>query len=255
MKVNRADGGEHWVKVTFESAQAAEAAMFSSPQKILGHLVYADPYHGLPPPRDEAIPDPVTAAGEIFAAAFRSEESHQSRSLRGLPPRGPPRPTEGRGQPATLPKSFTTTSLPTDMDMSPPQSQTSSYTLDTATATVGTTSDSLTASSATITGTSVQQSTPQNDDIYCKTIPTVRRTKLISAEQALLPQTSYTQRILNMIPFLKWFSGSMIGDQVPRTDNGEFDWDKASLYWKFICWLDSTFGLFGGEILNADKED
>ena len=57
-KVNRADGGDHWVKVTFESAEAADAAVYASPQLIQGYLVFADPYHGVPPTRDEAIPDP-----------------------------------------------------------------------------------------------------------------------------------------------------------------------------------------------------
>ena len=63
------------------------------------------------------------------------------------------------------------------------------------------------------------------------------------------------QRFANAIPFLKWFGGSMIGNEVPRSQSGDFDWDRASLYWKFIWWLDATFGFFGGEILNVDKED
>ena len=63
------------------------------------------------------------------------------------------------------------------------------------------------------------------------------------------------QRVINAIPFVKWFGGSMIGNEVPRTETGEFDWSKASLYWKLIWWLDATIGLFGGDVLNADKDD
>src|SRR4029079_9891399 len=55
--VNRADGGEHWVKVTFESTEAANAAFYASPQSILGYFVYAEPYRGMPPAKDEACPD------------------------------------------------------------------------------------------------------------------------------------------------------------------------------------------------------
>jgi hypothetical protein len=47
----------------------------------------------------------------------------------------------------------------------------------------------------------------------------------------------------------------MIGSEVPRTDMGEFDWAKASLYWKLMWWLDFLLGLFGGEIRDADKDD
>jgi len=83
----------------------------------------------------------------------------------------------------------------------------------------------------------------------------VRKAKLLPVEDALLPAPSYTQRVLNHVPFLKWFSGAMIGSEIPRTEAGEFDWEKASLYWKMICWLDFYFRLFGGEILNADKDD
>ncbi len=105
------------------------------------------------------------------------------------------------------------------------------------------------------TGTDAKQGAEAGDE-YCKSIHTVRKAKLLPADQALLPQPSYTQRVVNQVPFLKWFSGSMIGNEVPRTVNtGEFDWDRASLYWKFIYWLDATFGLFRGEIMSADKDD
>jgi hypothetical protein len=63
------------------------------------------------------------------------------------------------------------------------------------------------------------------------------------------------QRVMSAIPILGWFGGSMIGNEVPRTDLGDFDWNRASLYWKVIWWLDFYFRLFGGDMLNADKDD
>ncbi|KAI6363583.1 hypothetical protein MCOR25_005866 [Pyricularia grisea] len=249
-RVNRADGGEHWVKVTFESAAAAEAAMSVSPQRILGHLVYCEPYQGIPP-SDQAVPDNIGEAGELLAG-------YQPRASLSFPSRGPPRTVNDySGGTTTIPKSMSTPALPGKF--SPSNSLTSSRTMDTGT--LDSLADSATVSSATATGqpgftTAVDVSGPSSkDSAYCRAAPAVRKTRLLPAEQALLPQQSYAQRALDRIPFLKWFSGSMIGNEVPRTENGDFDWDKASLYWKFIWWLDSTFRLFGGEIISADKDD
>ncbi|KAK3383590.1 hypothetical protein B0T24DRAFT_662072 [Lasiosphaeria ovina] len=269
-KVNKAHSGEHWVKVTFESAEAAEAAMFSSPQSILGHLVYAEPYHGIPPSRDEAVPD-VPVMTEI----------HDDRS-RLRTPTGPRRraaaSTSQAGGPSVSVDAFTRAMMnPDSFDFSPPHSYSSSRTADTTTVTSASGGTTNTVSSGTVTngrGSSTgldtdldtdlnqheqqrqqeqEQRNPENE--FCRAIPTVRKVKLLPVEQALLPAPTYTQRALNHVPFFRYFSGSMIGNEVPRTDTGEFDWDKASLYWKLIWWLDSAFGLFGGEILNADKDD
>lgn len=83
----------------------------------------------------------------------------------------------------------------------------------------------------------------------------MRKVKLLPMEQALLPAPSFTQRIANHVPFLRWFNGAMIGSEVPRTELGEFDWNKASLYWKLMWWLDFLLGLFGGEIRDVEKDD
>ncbi|KAI5467881.1 hypothetical protein BGZ63DRAFT_345156 [Mariannaea sp. PMI_226] len=236
--VNRADGGEHWVKVTFEASDAADAAIFASPQRILGHLVYAEPYHGHPPVKDEAYPDVDTIAGEHT----------RSNSM--------PATTSGRRNGNNMPTSFSSRLL----DLSPSNSQTSSLTMDTATI-----SNSHTSS---VTATDITPTTPRaattsiepieiddKDSVFCRRIPTARRATILPAEQALLPQQSVMQRLVNAIPFVKWFGGSMIGNQVPRTETGEFDWNRASLYWKLIWWLDATFGLFGGDVFSVEKED
>lgn len=117
--VNRAHGGEHWIKVTFDGHAAAEAAFYASPQKILGHLTYAEPYRGVPPVKDEACPDIESIEGGI----------PRSKSMpAGL---GTPKQRSNAG----LPTSFSSRLL----DLSPPVSRTSSQTLDT-----GTLSDSVT---------------------------------------------------------------------------------------------------------------
>ncbi|PHH76565.1 hypothetical protein CDD80_1426 [Ophiocordyceps camponoti-rufipedis] len=212
--VNRADGGDHWVKVTFDSAESAAAASVASPQSILGYLVYAEPYRGLPPPRDEPCPD---VDGRL---------QHQQ-------------PTRTHSGQAVV-----------------SSSRASSQTVDTAT---------MTPSSATITETLPPPPTASSsrllggddggDGTFCRRIPSARRVRLLPAEEALLPQPSAMQRFVSAVPFVRWFSGSMIGNEVPRTDAGDFDWGRASLYWKCIWWLDSTFGLFGGDVCSVDKDD
>ncbi|KAL3965213.1 hypothetical protein ACCO45_002217 [Purpureocillium lilacinum] len=226
--VNRADGGEHWVKVTFESAEAAAAATYASPQRVLGHLIYAEPYRG--------IPRPGMKLARIMPAI--ATPRRKSGASNGMP---------------TMFKSRL-------LDLSPPDSRTSSQTMDTATM-----SPSYT-SSATVTennvaypnlpaSTSVEPVQMDQDSIFCQRIPTARRARLLPAEQALLPQQSVMQRLAGAVPLFKWFSGSMIGNEVPRSETGEFDWGRASLYWKIIWWLDATFGLFGGDVCAVDKDE
>ncbi|RDA95337.1 hypothetical protein CP533_3461 [Ophiocordyceps camponoti-saundersi (nom. inval.)] len=201
--VNRADGGAHWIKITFESADAANAAAVASPQPILGHLVFAEPYRGLPPARDEPCLDVVV------------DEGYRERRVQS-----------------------TTVNA----------SRSSSQTVDTAT---------MTPSSVTITEPlPPAPPTPRaENDIFCRRIPSARRAHLLPAEQALLPQPSAVQRFVSSVPFVRWFSGSMIGNEVPRTEVGDFDWARASLYWKCIWWLDNTFGLFGGDVSSVDKDE
>lgn len=244
--VNRTDGGEHWVKVTFESAEAAAAAAFSSPQRVLGCLVHAEPYRGAPPLHDEACPDMDDLDG--LEAGLRNGR------WPGMPAAGatatPRRKSVGA---SGMPTAFTSRLL----DLSPPGSRTSSQTMDTATISASRTSSATMADSnapypplpATTDGP------PDQDAIYCRRIPTARRVRLLPAEQALLPQQSTVQRLAGSVPLLKWFSGTMIGNEVPRSDAGDFDWGRASLYWKVVWWLDATFGLFGGDVCAVDKDD
>ncbi|VUC21379.1 unnamed protein product [Clonostachys rosea] len=239
MKVNRVDGGEHWIKVTFESAEAADAAIYASPQRILGHLVYAEPYKGMPPPKDEPIPD----LDSLFGG-----EHERSKSMPAA--FGQPR----RKSVTSFPTSFNSRLV--DLNNSPPQSLDSSQTLETGTLSSGTVIDSTPAaigdSGATSSGI---EPLIVEDSVFCRSIPTARRAVLLPAEQALKPQKSVTQRVVSAIPFINWFSGSIIGNEVPRTETGDFDWNRASLYWKIIWWLDSTFGLFRGDISSIDKDD
>jgi hypothetical protein len=137
--------------------------------------------------------------------------------------------------------------------LSPPDStNSSSHTLDTATLSY----TSATASSATLTGFRSSESTviAQGSPAFCsKYIPTAKRMKLLPAEQALLPQQSFSKRVMSNIPLISWLSADIIGSAVPRTEQGDFDWVKASLYWKMVWWIDSLTGWF--DVCGNDKED
>ncbi|KAI9167553.1 Nucleoporin NUP53 [Paramyrothecium foliicola] len=237
--VNRAAGGEHWVKVTFESAEAADSAIFASPQRVHGYLVVAEFYRNGPPVADEPCPDP-----EVLSVDMRSNS---------MPALNTPRGKASSG----FPSSFTSRLL----ELSSPGSHASSQTMDTGTlshpssATISRAGIISPSEPSAISGQDYTVIPPERE-MYCSRIPTARKANLLPAEQALLPQQSVMQRTLNAIPLVRWFGSSMIGNEVPRNDAGDFDWNRASLYWKLVWWLDATFGLFKGDVCSSvDKED
>lgn len=64
---------------------------------------------------------------------------------------------------------------------------------------------------------------------------------------ALIPAKSNSQLLIESVPFLAWFlsgDSDIIGEGVPRkdTEKGEFDWDRASLYWRFWYMVDYWCG-------------
>lgn len=216
-------GGEHWIKITFESHEAAEVAIENSPQTILGHIVSAEMYRGVPPTSDE----------EVLA-----NDAPKT-------PRGTPRADRFNRGNGSLPRSFSNPGLGGGTSLSPNGSLNSSQTLDTGTLSTGT------ASSATITNPQ-NQNAQDPSDVYCRRIPTAKKIQLLPAEQALLPQPSYSKRLLSQIPLIGWLNSDMIGTQVPKMENGEFDWKMASLYWRFMYTIDRWTGWFD---LMGDKEE
>ncbi len=218
-------GGEHWIKVTFESAEAAEIAVESSPQNIMGHLVYAELYRGVPPTADEAVP--ISTGGKTRTQGGSRFQAQSLGPSSGLDVRLSKRPS------STLPRSFTTPDMREvgrgGSSLSPPGSNTSSQTMDTGTV-------ASTVSSGTMT--SLRPTDQAEDLTYCRKIPTAKRMKLLPAEEALLPQQSFTKRFMSSIPIIGWFTSDSIGGVIPRTDNGELDWVLATWYWKLMWFID-----------------
>ena len=88
-KINAYVGGEHWIKVTFDSPEAAERACHYSPHNIQGFTVFAERYRGTGPNADKAMrasagaqssqagsPNTVSSATLAFGASQASARRH-----------------------------------------------------------------------------------------------------------------------------------------------------------------------------------
>jgi hypothetical protein len=250
--VNKAASGSHWVKITFESAEAADAALYASPQSILGHIVTAELWTGAPPAKDESVLDMDLFFSKVGRGDPETEPAVGGPWATGAAPRRVTAPHR-RQILAREDESGTHKSASTAATLS----DTPEVIIKAGYNTTTRTSDNSTRGSAGTTMDTITETpeSPPRDPNFCKRIPTARRVQLLPAESAVLPGRTFAQWLLAVIPMLHWFTGSMIGDEVPRTELGDFDWHRASLYWKLIWWLDATFGLFGGEILSAADKD
>lgn len=230
-------GGECWIKVTFDSAEAAERAIYCSPHRIEGHWVYAQEFRGVGPELDEPI-------------LVRKDETQQAPA----PPHRPSQtlgPSFGQssniqGRPfSTLPRSFSTTDQVNDQGANEIASLSSS-----------------TASSGTVTDVNYpnlrhrQQLKTQESSSFSATqqngsVTSGRQTlrhfpdlmrPLRPATEAFLPQPSWSEKAVSRLVKTGLIPGDFVGNGPPRLENGEFDYKSASYYWRFFYWLDLTFG-------------
>lgn len=203
---NTFHGGNHWIKVTFDSPEGADLACSRSPHLVRGHLVYAEPYRGTGPSKDDPI----------FASSGGAQITSDS-----------------------LPKTFATKPA----DASPTTSETiSSATVDGAPKPTQPpprmgSFGGQEAREATSTGLAHQQS-ESNMELQQRPsrIQGATRAILLPAEQALLPKQ----------PTQSWMAtvgGSEIfGSTLPRREDGTFDYERANVYWRLIYLLDCIFG-------------
>ncbi|KAG2165758.1 hypothetical protein VTO58DRAFT_108608 [Aureobasidium pullulans] len=200
-KRNAYRGGDHWIKVTFDSPEAADLACHCSPHPVHGFLVYAEPFRGTGPPNDAPIPY-SNAGAQIDGPA--------------------------------LPSTFSTrdTLTPTD----------STGTMSSATITAQPTSNQTLATTSSNT-TALEPTAPiQNRPMR---IPGATRAVLKPADLAFAEPSKSVSSSLASWPLINLFvgtKGDVIGSAVPRTDDGNFDWKNASLYWLIFAWLDYWLG-------------
>ena len=234
-------GGKNWIKVTFDSTDAAERAIEASPHVIAGHYVYAQAFRGVEPDVDEPILQPKADTQSRSLGAF-------NRPSQTIGPSFGQRTNIGSRNAATLPRSFITGTVPqsTDHDANGVVSHSSS-----------------TASSATATGPDHpnlrNRHQPQTEENRSSTIaqqnppatprpqtythfPDMPRTVIRPASEAFLPHPTWSESMMQRLVNAGWIPGDFIGDGVPRLQNGDFDYANASFYWRFMHWIDSVFG-------------
>lgn len=251
-KVNEFVGGEHWIKVTFDSAEAAERACHYSPKSIQGWIVYAEPYRGTGPTGgDRAI---RAEAGGVSQTASPNTLSSGTVGGRGASQSS-----------ATVSSATATASIPASQSLLPQATndplfvQTSgSYPsdLDTPVDLVPKQAQShdqlATTSSSTALNPRSARATLRLKGANVK--PAV----FLPQEKAFLPAPPRWQQTFGSLPIIGWVIGSgqgIIGDQVPRKPDGTFDEKSASLYWRVWYSVDSCFGTDFCGVREAEYDD
>ncbi|KAF2658407.1 hypothetical protein K491DRAFT_713581 [Lophiostoma macrostomum CBS 122681] len=249
-KVNEYVGGNHWIKVTFDSPEAAERACHYSPHVIQGFTVYAERYRGTGPSQGDV---PIRAlAGSQGASQTASPNTVSSTTLR-----------YGESS-ATVSSATATGSMPASLI--PPRMASEPFLrgsgafpiddLDSPTETL--VPQSQTAQPvATGAATSLQQQ-PQEHNRNTLRIRGAKPIKLLPQEKAFLPAPPLWQQTLASMPIIGWVVGSnqgMIGDQVPRKEDGTFDRQNATLYWRAWYAVDSCLGTDFCGVRDAEYDD
>lgn len=281
-KRNRYFGGDHYIKITFDSQQAADLACHRSPHPINGHLVFAEPFNSATPPKDTSIP--YTNGADAQSASAFLPRSASSTTLPAAPfdvsqsrtADGPAIRRDSQPQTFLQPGARTaaqgiqrSTTIPNFHSSDPFQAR-----------------SNVIQSSATSTSASL--SAQQQPRLRPSRLPNAKRAVLISADEAFLPAKQSYTGWLAFIPFLMALfasssssshdSSSVSGSggsnalaqfgqqhqqqqqrssqgragQIPRLEDGSFDYDNAGLYWRLFAWLD---GVLGTDMCGLRAED
>jgi hypothetical protein len=247
-KVNEFVGGNHWIKVTFDSAEAAERACHYSPHSIQGYTVFAEPYRGTGPTGgDRAIrttvggslaasPNTLSSATMQLGASQSSATMSSATATASVPASMPSRmPSEPMFRPsgafpweseAIAPTHATPTALPVDV-----QTRQNGRT------------------------TALRNGQPGRTTLRIKN---AKQVQFLPQEKAFLPAPPRWQQTLSSFPVIGWVIGSghgIIGDQVPRKEDGQFDNASASLYWRLWYMVDTCFGSDFCGVKEAEYED
>ena len=231
-KINEYVGGDHWVKVTFDSAEAADRAIhWGSPHTIWGYEVYAEAYRGVGPTQgDKAIPAgslSLTASPNTISSATMPGSTSLSSMTASSATAPMPRPTPRRTSKPRLGEwnEAFDEEVPPQMPMSMgepvsvPQGQTLAQT----------------------TSTQLRQSGKSTLRLKSKAVKVGK----FQDGKVFLPTRPKWQETLGQFPIIGWVVGSgngLIGDQVPRDASGQFDHATASLYWRTWYMVDACFG-------------
>ena len=239
-------GGKHWIKITFDSYQAAERACFYSPVEIDGHLVHCEVWQGRGPTADVPI-----LRGSETAKLFSRNDPSKSRTL---PPSQSAQFLSGKDSAVagferamqTLPRS---TTLP-DVQFGQPATQ-DDMSIDSNTASSATATQPMTPAPTGLRSRSVphlpSQATPDPTSQYMTHIPSVKKIVLRPISEALPKQPSFSERVIRSLPVVSWFIGDkgsasdFISDGPLVKEDGNWD-ERNGWYWSFWYGIDRVFG-------------
>lgn len=233
-KRNTYAGGRHWIKVTFNSRQTAELAIARGPHIIKGYLVYAEPYQNRGPPRDEAVfatQAGVQVTSDVLPPTFSTDHADlspngssttaTSATVTGTDGRVGSQRTNsrfGREEPSASADLASRGARPERVAPAASQVMT----------------ESSRGMSTAVNGT--QGPTKTFASIRKARIEGTTPALVLPADMALAPKQPKAS-------WSSWVGASeIIGAAVPRKEDGGFDWQKASLYWRIFFWIDMIFG-------------
>lgn len=241
-KVNQYVGGNHWIKVTFDSAEAAERACHYSPHSIQGYNVFAEPYRGTGPTGGDR-PIRANVGGTLSQTA--SPNTLSSGTLGG----------RGASQSSATASSATATASMA--------ASTSCFAQSTTEPNLFRASGAFPDDNDTLVPTPQAQPAPSQSLAQISSSTTtalhprsaratlrlkganIKPAVFLPQEKAFLPSQPRWQQTFGSLPIIGWVIGSgqgIIGDQVPRKEDGSFDANAASLYWRTWYAVDSCFG-------------
>lgn len=250
-------GGQHWIKITFDSYQAAERAIHYSPVEIDGYLVHCEMWSGKGPTADAALP--IGPDGQDSASLIRPDTTRKSRTLsasRSANMLADPQSALAGFERAyqTLPKSQTLPDLQYRQPWTSDDLSAISTTASSATATAFSPPPQSQTSTANLRSRSTPSLPSQVKELALQseymTHIKVKKAVLRPISEALPPQPSFGERVLRSIPIVCWFVGGnkgttgndgIIGEGPLLLENGS--WDPANgLYWSFWHWVDERLG-------------
>lgn len=231
-KINEYRGGDHWVKVTFDSAEAADCAIhYGSPHIIWGYEVYAEAYRGVGPTQgDKPIPVgslSLTASPNTISSATMPGDTSLSSVTASSTTAPVPTPTPRRTSRPRMGEwneafdEEVTPQIPSSIGQSALASQDQSVGL--------------------VSSSQLRQTGKSTLRIKSKAVKVGR----FQDGKVFLPTRPKWQETLGQFPIIGWVVGSgngLIGDQVPRDASGKFDHVNASLYWRTWYMVDACFG-------------
>ncbi|KAF2830032.1 hypothetical protein CC86DRAFT_392040 [Ophiobolus disseminans] len=248
-KVNQYVGGDHWIKVTFDSAEAAERACHYSPHNIQGHTVFAEPYRGTGPTGGDkplranvgGALSQTTSPNTLSSGTLGGRDSSITASSATVTD-SVPASTGNLTRSNTTPMFRTAGAFPQDnLPLAPiPQAQ-----------------PPQTSSSTTTTTTTALNPRSARATLRLKGA-NVKPAIFLPQEKAFLPAQPRWQQTVGSLPMIGWVFGSgqgIIGEQIPRKEDGSFDAKAASLYWRAWYAADQCFGTDFCGVREAEYDD